>query len=161
MKLRVWIATLLVAFVPAMAGAVTLALGSVAEGLNTSSSYSYENDTAGVPLTVTAFSLTFNSPSAAQLSGSAWTFTAPDSSVIGPVNFVAVALGTGFVAVAHIADFVVGVGEDFTIAFNVLPGTSGSFSFRVTPVPLPAAGWMLLAATGGMGVVARRRRLAV
>jgi hypothetical protein len=162
MKLKVWLASLLLAFAPAVAGAVTLTVGDVAEGLNTSSSFSYENDTAGKPLKISGFTLTFNNSSAAAiLNASTWTFTAPDSTVTGPVNFVASPLGSGFVAFAFIPNFTVQVGEDFTIAFNLAqPGTSGSFSFEVAPVPLPAAGWMLLAAIGGMGVLARRRQLA-
>jgi hypothetical protein len=161
MTLKVWLVSLLLAIAPAVAGAVTLTVGDVAEGLNTTSSFSYENDTLTVPVKVTAFTLTFNSPNAANLNGSTWTFTAPDGSITGPVNFVAGPLGTGFVASAAIPTFLVAVGEDFTIAFNLIsPGTSGSFSFTVAPVPLPAAGWMLLAALGGLGVAARRQRAA-
>jgi hypothetical protein len=161
MKFKVWLGSLLLAIVPAVAGAVTLTIGHVAEALNTSSSFSYENDTLNVPVKVKAFTFTFNSPHAANLNGSAWTVIAPDGSVIGPVNFVAGPLGTGFVASAAIPTFLVEAGEDFTIAFNLIsPGTSGSFSFAVAPVPLPAAGLMLVAALGGVGVAARRQRAA-
>jgi hypothetical protein len=160
MKLKVWLASLLLAFAPAVAGAVTLTVGDVAEGLNTTSSFSYENDTVGKPLKVTAFTITFNGSISANLAASSWTFTAPDGSVTGPTNFVPTGFGSGFIAAAFIPNFVVGVGEDFTIAFSLTqPGTSGSFSFDVKPVPLPAAGWMLIAAIGGMGVLARRRQL--
>ncbi len=34
------------------------------------------------------------------------------------------------------------------------------FSFSVTPVPLPAAGWLLLAGVGGLAAVGRRRKKA-
>lgn len=37
---------------------------------------------------------------------------------------------------------------------------STSMTVNVSPVPLPAAGWLMLAAFGGMGLVARRRRKA-
>ena len=162
MKLKMWIASLLLAFAPAVAGAVTLNPGPDAEVVAATSSFTFTNDTYGAPLSVSGFGFTFQNPiSAATLNASTWTFTAPDTSVTGPINFVASSLGSTFIAAVNIPDFTVDVGQSFTIAFMLAqPGTSGSFSFNATPVPLPAAGWMLLSALGGVAAISRRRKAA-
>jgi len=41
-----------------------------------------------------------------------------------------------------------------------LRSNQGSVGIEMNVVPLPAAGWMLLTAFGGLGLVARRRRKA-
>jgi hypothetical protein len=71
-------------------------------------------------------------------------------------------------------DFLQDATTDFFVAYDFDDGASGVggrngdtsssgsiISLEVTevaPVPLPAAGWMLLAGIGGLGVMARRRK---
>jgi hypothetical protein len=51
-------------------------------------------------------------------------------------------------------------GEAVSVIFNfasIGAGSGGQVSFQTSVVPLPAAGWMLISALGGMGLLARRR----
>lgn len=54
--------------------------------------------------------------------------------------------------------FVPGGGDEWVLGFwdSALP-TDGSMSFTITAVPLPAAGWMLLAGLGALAWRARRK----
>jgi hypothetical protein len=47
-----------------------------------------------------------------------------------------------------------------SIQFGSTAGVAGFDSVTVAPVPVPAAGWMLLSALGGLGAVVRRKRAA-
>ena len=170
MKIKMWIASLLLAFVPAVAGAVTLNPGPTAVGVDagTAQTFTFTNDMNANPLTVEGLTLSFNNTrptggisSLVALANSTWTLTTP-SSVGSPTAFFPI-VGTAAAAasVVFLPSFTVGVGESFTISFSLAqPGTSGSFSFAASPVPLPAAGWMLLSALGGVAVIARRRKAA-
>jgi hypothetical protein len=51
-------------------------------------------------------------------------------------------------------------GETFT-QLEAAPADSNFKGVAFAPVPLPAAGWLLLGALGGLGVIARRRPLSV
>ena len=165
MKLKVWLASLLLAIVPAVAGAVTLIPGGAYDGFvgftfNPATGFDFDNIGGTKPLKVENFSLTFNSSTNAALTASTWTVTPPGGTGIA-TNFVPSVAG-GKTAMINLPNFIVNVGESFNVAFSlVFPtdtgGTSGSFSFDVAAIPLPAAGWMLLSAIGGMGFLARRR----
>lgn len=163
MKLKVWLASLLLAIVPAVAGAVTILPGNAYDGsVNFSNNpvFSFDNIGGAAAIKIENFSLTFNSSTNAALTASTWTITPPAGSGM-PVNFVPAVPG-GRTAMINIPNLILQVGESFTVAFDlVFPsatgGTSGSFSFDAAVVPLPAAGWMLLSAIGGMGLLARRR----
>ncbi|TCM78986.1 VPLPA-CTERM sorting domain-containing protein [Rhodovulum steppense] len=49
---------------------------------------------------------------------------------------------------------------DFESGFDSITfaSTSAALEFALAPIPLPAAGWLLLAGLGGLGVVARRKK---
>ncbi|HSB95149.1 MAG TPA: VPLPA-CTERM sorting domain-containing protein [Spongiibacteraceae bacterium] len=47
-----------------------------------------------------------------------------------------------------------------SIQFNSTVGVAGFDNITIAPVPVPAAGWMMLSALGGLGTVVRRRRKA-
>ena len=170
MKLKMWIASLLLAFVPAVAGAVTLNVGPTAVGVDstTAQTFTFTNDSSSKPLSVEGLTLSFNNTrtdggvsALVALAPATWTLTTP-ASVGAPTAFFPI-VGTAAAAasVVFLPTFTVDVGESFTIAFNLTqPGTSGSFSFAATPVPLPAAGWMLLSALGGVAAISRRRKAA-
>jgi hypothetical protein len=172
MKLKLWIASILLAFAPAVASAITLTEGPTATGVDSTTAQTFTYDlsaAAPLPLAVRGLTLTFNNTrgqggvsAITALSTSTWTFTAPGGAVTGPTAFAPI---TGSAAAAaatvFLPDFVVDPGQSFTLSFNLTqPGTSGSFSFAATPVPLPAAGWMLLSAMGGVAFISRRRKAA-
>jgi hypothetical protein len=167
MNLKTWIASLLLAFTPAIAGAVTLdptVNPSVSEGGNTSASFSYEHDGgSALPFRISGFIATFNnSSSLTTLNASSYTFTPPGGPAGTPVNLSGTPTGTGsFFDIVTIPSFTILPGESFTFAYTLAqPGTSASFSFDVAPIPLPAAGWMLLSALGGTAFLSRRRKKA-
>jgi hypothetical protein len=159
MNLKVWLASLLLAIAPAVAGAVTiLPNDNIARGVDstTAQSFTFTNDVHGKDLKIADFTITFNATQTARLAASTWSVSAPGGTGL-PVNFVPEA-PTFLTDAVALSNFILGVGESFTIAFVLSqPGVSGSFSFDVKPVPLPAAGWMLVSAIAGVGFLARRR----
>lgn len=63
--------------------------------------------------------------------------------------------GSVFLATLNFSDLVNGVQIDMT---SDRGDGFGADSFSITAVPLPAAGWMLLAGIGAIGAVSRRKR---
>ncbi|MBK6451776.1 MAG: VPLPA-CTERM sorting domain-containing protein [Proteobacteria bacterium] len=56
------------------------------------------------------------------------------------------------------------IGENIRFGFTAGTGSASSlhevFDFSTTPVPLPAAAWLLLSGLAGLGFVGRRRTMA-
>lgn len=78
-----------------------------------------------------------------------WTADASDASAVLAMYFYAQNGGRGQ-----------GSAEAFATRYAGLwsfDAASGTLSYSVAPVPLPAAAWLLLSALGGLGAVARRR----
>ena len=56
------------------------------------------------------------------------------------------------------------IGSEIRFGFTAGTGAASSlhevFNFSTTPVPLPAAAWLLLSGLGGLGFIGRRREAA-
>ena len=62
----------------------------------------------------------------------------------------------------HFTNLNVGVGQSFTVVFNLdlpNPGSSGGWAIQQRPYPVPAPGPVLLASLGALGILARKRRV--
>jgi hypothetical protein len=167
MNLKVWLASLLLAFTPAVAGAVTLTLGPETGGTPANAAIAtvtYTNDAIGKAVKIVGFTITGQSTGSApvaDLTASTYQVTSTAFST-GPSAFPVSLSGPGFAAgFVPLPAFIVTVGDSFTLDFVFAPAldptTSASWSFTVAPVPLPAAGWMLVSAIAGVGFLARRR----
>ncbi len=75
----------------------------------------------------------------------------------GGAELGSIMLGENQTGKTTFGNFLVSVGDSLTLSYS---GSGGFDSLEVAPVPLPAALPMLLAAMGGLGWVARRRRAA-
>ena len=111
---------------------------------------------AGIDATGTLLGEIFN-----LASGLATTFTGVDGSSI---------VASGNTPSTGLTSFLINIGSVQTTALTLVDSTSqfnpnGSkdgfdvAEFSVTPVPLPAAGWMLLAGVGGLVAMRRRRKV--
>jgi hypothetical protein len=165
MNLKVWVASLLLALAPVAASAVTLLPPGAADSTAMDETFTFTNDVAGIDLDISTFFVTANSTQASALAASSVTFTDPDG-MMTTTGFMPMPgmMGMMPIAFVQIPDFRLEIGESFSIAFDLMTPpmglTSASFTLAATPIPLPAAGWMLLSALGGMGILARRRRSA-
>lgn len=166
MGIKALAAAACVAILPMTVGAVTvtesinLGLGSFNnpfainfEGPVTEYVATYTN-TEGKPIAISAFNLTFQGTSATQVSNMGWSLSGAPFT-----PFVPSPSGTGFTSMVSIPDFDLPSGGSFSIAFLELatPTGSGSYSFEATPIPLPAAGWLLISGLGGVALLGRRR----
>ena len=160
MKLKLWLASLLVALVPAVASAVT-----ILDPLPTSASASFTFLPASTSASAdfqlnkaakVAFALTGTSATKSNLTGMTFNIFGTDysfSEVTGPV------LGL-FDGSGNIGVFTFGPGN-FTVTWgnpSIIGNAQAGFTVIASPIPLPAAGWMLVAALGGMGFLARRQK---
>lgn len=163
MKLKMWLASLLLAAAPMAAGAVTL-LDPLPDSDSASGTFNG----------VFAFSedYTLNRSAKVQV---IFTGTSDTKANLDNMVFSSVELGfsQGFDSVNQVGQLFEGTGGvtskygpgAFTIAWTNggnVAGTTAQAGFTViaSPIPLPAAGWMLVSAIAGVGFLARRRNVA-
>jgi hypothetical protein len=160
MKIKIWLASLLLAFVPIAANAVPIPLGP--PGFN-DQSFTFN----GTPSTSQEYSVSKLSSISLVLAGtssSAAPLNAMEYTIFGNTySFTEIVQETAnlFRGGGVVKGLKFGPGT-FTVEWGNggLPAT-GNFTIVATQIPLPAAGWMLIAAMGGMTVLARRKKAMV
>ncbi len=97
-------------------------------------------------------------------SGFKWTYTPDDATDPGVTAFSVKGGPTGYTVWEKGSAAYLGIG-DYSDTWTTWNGTIGGLSHIVfydltTPIPLPAAAWLMLGAFGGLGLMARRRKAA-
>jgi hypothetical protein len=157
MAIRVWLAALVVAVMPAVASAVTVMPGateSVGAPVVASGSF-LEPMASDSPVT---FAIKATEAMRVMVVGTALPTLFDlvlSSSEPGLTTAPGLMGSTTFGQLVNLA-----VDEVLTISFGFsgATGGGGQVTFTTSPIPLPAAGWMLISALGGMAVLARRRK---
>ena len=167
MRIKTWLASLLLAIMPVAASAVTILPNTTeAIGVNDTAFGQFDpSQTSPVSFSIQANTDMRVDTAATALRVAGFTNlqlmfskgAAPATDVFAPT----MAAGTGAIWALPIVTLL--AGEILTVTFMydaIGAGSGGNASFITSPIPLPAAGWMLISALAGMGLLARRRTTA-
>ena len=166
MRIKIWLASLLLAILPVAASAVTI-LPNGNENVVVGDSPFGQFDpsqTSPVSFSITALEDMKVDTAATALRVAGFTdLVLKFGKGLNPVAEFDATMAVGAGAVWALPVVTLLAGETLTVTFMysaIAAGSGGNASFLTAPIPLPAAGWMLISALAGMGLLARRRAAA-
>lgn len=165
MRIKMWLASLLLAIAPVAASAVSIPVnGTVSVGPNEEAIGSFTApQMSPVEFSIKATELIRVDTAATALRLAGFEDLVVTFGVNGVLLPFAPTMQAGSGAVWAFPLIDLQMDDVLTVKFaytDIGAGSGGQASFLTTPIPLPAAGWMLVSALAGMGILARRRAAA-